>query len=245
MREPINTVVLLGTGLIGSGWAARCLAHGLDVVAWDPDPSAEATLFANVDSAWPILKEVGLQSGADRSRLKFETSLEAALSVADYVQENAPDDEVLKVKLITQVDQLLPPDVVIASSSSGIRPSLLQEKTKYPQRVMIGHPFHPVYLLPLVEIVGGQATTEDTLRAGGGFYRSLGMRPLQAPVEIDGYISDRLQQALFHEALYMIEAGICTPAEIDAAITGGPGLRWAFLGPMLTFHLAGGDGGIR
>ena len=187
MREPINTVVLLGTGLIGSGWAARCLAHGLDVVAWDPDPSAESTLFANVDSAWPILKEVGLQSGADRSRLKFETSLEAALSVADYVQENAPDDEVLKVKLITQVDQLLPPDVVIASSSSGIRPSLLQEKTKYPQRVMIGHPFHPVYLLPLVEIVGGQATTEDTLRAGGGFYRSLGMRPLQAPVEIDGY----------------------------------------------------------
>ena len=245
MRDPVNTVVLLGAGLIGSGWAARCLAYGLDVVAWDPDPSAEATLVANVDNAWPILEEVGLRSGADRNRLKFETSLEAALSVADYVQENAPDDESLKIRLITQADQHLPPDVVIASSSSGIRPTLLQEKTQYPQRVMIGHPFNPVYLLPLVEIVGGQATDEDTLRAGGAFYRSLSMRPLLAPVEIDGYISDRLQQVLFHEALYMIEAGICTPAQIDAAITGGPGLRWAFLGPMLTFHLAGGEGGIR
>ena len=130
MRDPVNTGVLLGTGLIGSGWAARCLAHGLDVVAWDPDPSAEATLFANVDNAWPILEKVGLQSGADRSRLKFETSFEAALSVADYVQENAPDDESLKIKLITQADQHLPPDVVIASSSSGIRPSLLQGKAQ-------------------------------------------------------------------------------------------------------------------
>ena len=159
MRDPVNTVVLLGTGLIGSGWAARCLAHGLDVVAWDPDPSAEATLFANVDNAWPILEEVGLHSGADRSRLRFEPSLEAALSVADYVQENAPDDEALKIKLIAQADQLLPPDVIIASSSSGIRPSLLQDGAQYPQRIMIGHPFNPVYLLPLVEIVGGQATS--------------------------------------------------------------------------------------
>ena len=245
MREPVKTVALLGAGLIGSGWAARCLAHGLDVVAWDPDPSTESSLRANVDNAWPILKEVGLHSNADQSRLKFETSLEDALSVADFVQESAPDDEALKTKLIMQADQLLPPDVVIASSSSGIRPTRLQAEAVHSQRIMIGHPFNPVYLLPLVELVGGQATSEDTLRAGAKFYRSLTMRPLLAPVEIDGYISDRLQQVLFHEALYMIEAGICSPAEIDAAITGGPGLRWAFLGPMLTFHLAGGEGGIR
>ena len=245
MREQVKTVALLGAGLIGSGWAARCLAHGLDVVAWDPDPSAESGLRANVKNAWPILKEVGLHSDADQDRLKFETSLQVALSDADYVQESAPDDEALKIKLIVQVDQLLPPDVVIASSSSGIRPSLLQAETIHSHRVMIGHPFNPVYLLPLVELVRGQATSEETLRAGAKFYRSLKMRPLLAPVEIDGYISDRLQQVLFHEALYMIEAGICSPAEIDAAITGGPGLRWAFLGPMLTFHLAGGEGGIR
>ena len=191
MREQVKTVALLGAGLSGSGWAARCLAHGLDVVAWDPNPSAESGLRANVKNAWPILKEVGLHSDADQDRLKFETSLPVALSDADYVQESAPDDEALKIELIVKVDQLLPPDVVIASSSSGIRPSLLQAETIHSHRVMIGHPFNPVYLLPLVELVRGQATSEETLRAGAKFYRSLKMRPLLVPVEIDGYISDR------------------------------------------------------
>lgn len=245
MRDPVKTVALLGSGLIGSGWAARCLAYGLDVVAWDPGPGSEGVLRTNVESAWPVLRELGLAPGADVGRLRFEGSFEAALADADYVQENAPDDESLKRTLITQADAQLGADVIIASSSSGIRPSLLQQDARYPERVIIGHPFNPVYLLPLVEVVGGKHTSEDAIRFGAAFYRAIGMRPLHARVEIDGYISDRLQQVLFHEALYMIRDGICTPAEIDAAITGGPGLRWAFLGPMLAFHLAGGEGGIR
>ena len=241
----VSRVAILGSGLIGSGWAARCLAHGLDVVAWDPNPSAEAVLRSNVENAWPTLTDVGLASGASMDRLSFVTDLEACVGDADFIQENAPDNEDLKRKLLSQADVAAPVDTIIASSSSGIRPTLIARDCKHPERVVIGHPFNPVYLLPLVEIMGGEQTSGEVIKRAGQFYRSIGMRPLHARVEVDGYIADRLQQVLFHEALYMIREGVCTPAEIDASITGGPGLRWAFLGPMLAFHLAGGEGGLR
>ena len=244
-RGETATVAILGSGLIGSGWAARFLAHGLEVRAWDPDPTAEKALRDNVENAWPLLSEIGVADDAGLERLRFEPSLERCLAGADFVQENAPDDLTLKQEIITRVSLMVESRVMIASSSSGIRPSLLQSEARHPERVLVGHPFNPVYLLPLVELVGGNRTAESTIVRAGRFYRSVGMRPLHTRVEIDGYISDRLQQVLFHEALYMIRDGICTPAEIDAAITGGPGLRWAFLGPMLTFHLAGGKGGLR
>ena len=243
--DGVSRVAILGSGLIGSGWAARCLARGLDVVAWDPNPAAEAVLRANLENAWPILTEVGLAPGASMERLRFVTELEACVSEADFIQENAPDDEQLKRNLISQADAAAPADAIIASSSSGIRPTLIQRDCAHPERVVIGHPFNPVYLLPLVEIMGGENTSADTIKRAGCFYRGIGMRPLHARIENDGYISDRLQHAIFHEALYMIREGVCTSAEIDASITGGPGLRWAFLGPMMAFHLAGGEGGLR
>ena len=244
-QENVTTVAVLGSGLIGSGWAARFLAHGLDVRAWDPDPAAEKGLRENVERAWPLLTELGVSEDADQERLSFETSMECCLAGAQFVQENAPDDVGIKSEIIASASRICGADVMIASSSSGIRPSLLQNEARHPGRILVGHPFNPVYLLPLVEVVGGEQTTDSTITRACAFYRALGMRPMHTRVEVDGYISDRLQQVLFHEALYMIRDGVCTPAEIDAAITGGPGLRWAFIGPMLTFHLAGGKGGLR
>ena len=241
----VRTVAILGSGLIGSGWAARCLAHGLDVVAWDPDPGAEAGLRANVDNAWAALEQTGLAADADRARLRFVTSVAECVRDADFVQENAPDREDLKRALLAEADSHAPSTAVIASSSSGIRPTLIQRDCRHAGRVLIGHPFNPVYLLPLVEVVAGERTTPESVQAAARFYRAIGMRPLHVRKEIDGYLSDRIQQTIFHEALHMVRDGVCTPAELDAAITGGPGLRWPLLGPCFTCHLAGGPGGMR
>lgn len=241
----IRTVGIVGSGLIGSGWAARALAHGLDVIAWDPNPEAEPGFRLNVENAWLTLSEMGLAEGASLDRLSFVTDLEKCAGNSDFLQENAPDNEQLKRDLITRLDGMTRPDVIIASSSSGILPTLLQRECQHPQRVLIGHPFNPVYLLKLVEVMGGEQTSADVITRAGRFYRTIGMRPLHARVEVEGYISDRLQQVVFHEALYMIKEGVATAAEIDASITGGPGRRWAFLGPMMAFHLAGGEGGLR
>ena len=241
----VSTVGIVGSGLIGSGWAARCLASGLDVIAWDPNPAAETGFRTNVDNAWVTLSEIGLAEDASLERLRFVSELEECAKSSDFLQENAPDNETLKRDLITQLDGAAGPEAIIASSSSGILPTLLQRDCANPERVIIGHPFNPVYLLKLVEIMGGEKTSRDTLTRAGRFYRSIGMRPLHARVEVAGYISDRLQQCVFHEALYMIREGVATAAEIDASITAGPGRRWAFLGPMMAFHLAGGEGGLR
>lgn len=241
----VKTVGIIGAGLIGSGWAARCLAHGLTVIAWDPDKTVEKKFRANIENAWLVLEEIGLSANADMDRLTMVEDLDACASACDFFQENAPDNEKLKRDLITRVDTLAKPDAIIASSSSGILPTLLQRECKHPERVIIGHPFNPVYMLKLVEIMGGEKTSNQTIKEAGAFYRSIGMRPLHCRKEIEGYISDRLQQAIFHEALYMIRMGVATSSEIDAAITGGAGRRWAMMGPMMTFHLAGGEGGLR
>ncbi len=244
-NDAVNTVAILGAGLIGSGWAARCLAHGRDVVAWDPNPAAEQGLRANIDNAWPALEEVGLDAAADRTRLRFVSSVAECVAGADFVQENAPDREDLKRTLLAEADRHAPVHAIIASSSSGIRPTLIARDCAHPERVVIGHPFNPVYLLPLVEVVAGEQTGPEAVQRAARFYRDIGMRPLHVRREIDGYLSDRIQQTIFHEALYMVRDGVCTPAELDAAITGGPGLRWPMLGPCLTWHLAGGPGGMR
>jgi carnitine 3-dehydrogenase len=242
---PVRRLAVIGTGVIGSGWAARALARGLDVVAWDPAPGAQARLRAEVANAWVALKRVGLARSATRRRLSFARSLAGAVEGADFVQESGPEDEDLKRSLITEIDRVAAPGVVIASSSSGLMPTRLQAGSEHPERVLIGHPFNPVYLLPLVEVVGGRQTRGQSIGAAVAFYRRLGMRPLHVRTEIEGYISDRLQEALWREALHMVADGVATTTEIDEAIVYGPGLRWAFMGTCLTFHMAGGDRGMR
>lgn len=243
-HDQIRTVAVVGTGLIGSGWAALFLARGLDVVACDPAAGASERLERAIDNAWPALERQGLAANAARSRLRFEPALEAAVGSADFVQENAPEDEAVKTALLATIDACAPADVVVASSSSGLLPTRIQAQCAHPERVVIGHPFNPVYILPLVEVLGGERTSIEAVEIATAFYASLGKHPLRVRKEVEGYVSDRLQEALWREALHMVKEGVATTAEIDAAIIHGPGLRLALMGPCLTFHLAGGEEGM-
>ena len=241
----IRKVGLVGTGVIGAGWAARLLHRGIIVTATDPNDKAEVRLRAAIDNAQPALAKLAPASVTGSSRLTFTPDLDAAVADADFIQESVPERMDLKRELLQRVSRLARPDVVIASSSSGLLPSQLQEGCSNPARILVGHPFNPVYLLPLVEIVGGKQTSEHTVAAAEAFYSSIGMRPLHVRNEIEGYISDRLQEALWREALHLVNDGIATTDEIDQAVIYGPALRWAFMGTCLTFHLAGGEGGMR
>lgn len=241
----VRKVAVVGTGVIGSGWAARCLAAGYDVVATDPADGAEAKLRTSVTRAWASLKHVGLAEGASLDRLTFESDMERALEDVDFVQENAPEREDLKRELLARIDALAKPEAIIASSTSGITPSTLQADCATGHRVLVGHPFNPVYLLPLVEVVPGALTTKAIVEQTETFYRSIGMQPLIVHKEVEGHVADRLMEALWREALHIVNDGIATTEEVDAAIMYGAGLRWALMGPFLTFHLAGGDEGMR
>lgn len=244
-RGKVETLGIVGTGVIGAGWAARALACGLDVVAWDPGAGAEAKLRAAIDNAWPALIKLGLFPGASRERLRFVASVQAVAEQADFIQESAPDRLDLKHDLHTEIDRHAAPDVLIASSSSGLLPTEIQADCQHAQRVLIGHPFNPVYLLPLVELVGGERTDAQALTVAGEVYKAMGMHPLLVRNEIEGYLSDRLQEALWRENLHLVNDGVATTEELDDAIVYGPGLRWAFMGVNKTFHLAGGDAGMR
>jgi carnitine 3-dehydrogenase len=240
-----KTIAVIGTGVIGAGWAARCLAHGHDVMAWDPGEGAEGKLRAAIDNAWGALERTGLADGASRERLVFVSSVEAAAAPADFIQENAPEREDLKQDLLARIDAAAKPEAVIASSTSGLLPSRLQARMKRPDRFVVGHPFNPVYLLPLVEVLGGARTAASAIAAAQDFYATIGMRPLHVRTEIEGFIADRLMEALWREALWLVKDGVATTEEIDAAIVYGCGLRWSLMGTFLTFHLAGGEGGMR
>lgn len=246
MTATPRTLGVVGTGVVGSGWVARALAQGLDVIAWDVAPGWQGRLRDAVANAWPALQCVGLHPDAGTRRLRAAASLDVLCRDADYIQEAAPERLDLKRGLLADLDGLAGPDVLIASSTSGFKPTDLQAGCeRHPERVLVGHPFNPVYLLPLVEVVGGERTAAETVVRAIGFYRDLGMQPLHVRREIDGFLSDRLQEALWREALHLVNDDVATTAEIDAAITYGPGLRWAFLGTCLAFHMAGGDGGMR
>lgn len=244
MPRPIRTLAVVGTGVIGAGWAARALAHGLDVVAWDPAPGWQERLASAVGNAWPALEKVGLYAGASPDRLHCADSLGAACRAADFIQESAPERLALKQFLLEEIDAEAPPDILIASSTSGLLPTELQSRCRHPQRLVVGHPFNPVYLLPLVEVLGGRQTSPESIDHAVSFYRNLGMHPLKVRTEIEGFLSDRLQEALWRELLHLMNDGVATTEELDAAIVYGPGLRWAFMGTCLTFHLAGGDAGM-
>ena len=242
--EDVRTVCCVGAGVIGGGWAAYFLAHGYDVVAWDPAPDAEERLRHLVDAAWPALTELGLAPGADRSRLRFEPDLATALAEAQFVQESAPEDLDLKIKLLADIDAAAPEGIVISSSTSGYGMSEMQGACPHPDRTIVGHPFNPPYLIPLVEVVGGSATSPEVVEWTSDFFRHVGKSVITMDREVPGFIANRLQEALWREALHMVAEGEATVEQIDLSITDGPGLRWPIQGPMLTFHLAGGQGGM-
>ncbi|CAB3778239.1 L-carnitine dehydrogenase [Paraburkholderia caffeinitolerans] len=241
----IKTFAAIGSGVIGSGWVARALAHGLDVVAWDPGPGAEKQLRDNVANAWPALERVGLAQGASQERLRFVNTIEECVAHADFIQESAPEREELKLALHEQISRAAKPDAIIASSTSGLLPTDFYARALHPERCIVGHPFNPVYLLPLVEVVGGERTSPATIDAALRIYHELGMRPLHVRKEVPGFIADRLLEALWREALHLVDEGVATTGEIDDAIRFGAGIRWSFMGTFLTYTLAGGDAGMR
>ncbi|APE30807.1 3-hydroxybutyryl-CoA dehydrogenase [Halomonas aestuarii] len=239
-------LTVIGTGVIGNGWIARALARGWDVVAFDPAPGASARTRAFVDNAWGSLERLGLAEGASPDRLRFVASLEAAVEGADLIQENVPERLPLKQEILAALDAAAAPGTIIGSSTSGFKPSDLQRDcTRAPGRVIVAHPFNPVYLLPLVELVGGDATEAAHTETAQALYQALAMRPLVVRREIEGHIADRLMEALWREALHLVNDGVATTEEIDAAVVYGCGLRWSLMGTFLTFHLAGGEQGMR
>jgi len=245
MTREIKRVTIIGTGVIGASWTALLLANGLEVTATDVAPDAEATLRRFVDAAWPALKRLGLASGASQPNLKFTADLPAAVRGADFVQENGPERIDFKRKLYGQLDELLPPDVIIASSSSGLTMSEIQSGCpSHPERCVIGHPFNPPHLVPLVEIVGGAKTSEDTILRAAEFYTALGKRTVRLHKEIPGHVANRLQAALAREVYYLVAEGVVSVADVDTALCWGPGLRWGIMGQVLLNHLGGGRGGI-
>ncbi|OLU16423.1 3-hydroxybutyryl-CoA dehydrogenase [Pseudomonas sp. PA1(2017)] len=241
----IKIFAALGTGVIGAGWIARALARGLDVHAWDPAPGAEAALRTRIANAWPALEKQGLAPGASVQRLRFFADLDACVRDADFIQESAPERLDLKLALHACISAVARADVIIGSSTSGLLPSEFYAEAQHPERCVVGHPFNPVYLLPLVEVVGGERTAPEALQAAIAVYSALGMRPLHVRKEVPGFIADRLLEALWREALHLVNDGVATTGEIDDAIRFGAGLRWSFMGTFLTYTLAGGDAGMR
>ena len=244
-NKPIRRITIIGTGVIGASWASLFLAKGLDVVAPDVAPGAEAALKHFVAAAWPALQRLGLASGASQSRLSFTAALTDAVKDADLVQENGPEKIEFKKTLYRQLDELLHPSVIIASSSSGLTMSEIQSACElHPERCVIGHPFNPPHLVPLVEIVGGAKTSKDTIERADEFYTSIGQRTVRVNKEMPGHVANRLQAALSREVYYLVAEGVVSAADIDTALSWGPGLRWGIMGSMMLNHLGGGPGGI-
>lgn len=240
----IARVAVVGTGVIGASWAAFFLARGLDVTATDPAPGAEQRLRDAVQRHWPTMVRMGLAEGASIDRLRFDPVLESALEGCDFVQENGPERADFKADLYERMDAAAPPHVLLASSSSGLAVSVMQVRCESPQRVVLGHPFNPPHLIPLVEVGGGEGTSPEAIQRTMDFYTALGKKPIHVRREIPGHIANRLQAALWREAFNLVDQGVASVADIDTAIAHGPGLRWALMGPFMNLHLSGGEGGM-
>jgi 3-hydroxyacyl-CoA dehydrogenase len=244
-EKPIRRIAIIGTGVIGASWTALFLAKGLEVIATDIAPDAEATLRRFVKAAWPALERLGLAPGASQSHLAFTPDMVAAAKSADFVQENGPERIDFKKKLYRQLDELLAADVIVASSSSGLTMSEIQSDCPlHPERCVIGHPFNPPHLVPLVEIVGGAKTSEATIDRVAEFYAGLGKQSVRLRKEVPGHVANRLQAALAREVYYLVAEGVVSAADVDTALSWGPGLRWGIMGNMMLNHLGGGPGGI-
>ena len=241
----IQNVTIVGTGVIGASWAAYYLSRGFNVIATDPAPNAEANLRKYVDEAWKTLSKNGIAPSASRDRLSFEPKMARALAQADFVQENAPERPDFKAKLFADMDDATKPGAILASSSLSITMDVIQSACKRPQRCVIGHPFNPPHVIPLVEVVGGAKTSAETIEKTMAFYASIGKKPIRLYKALPGHVANRLQAALYKEVLYLIQQGVLSVEDADAAVCYGPGPRWGVMGPSLQWHLGGGPGGIQ
>ena len=240
----VNRICCIGAGPIGAGWTACFLARAYSVTAYVHEPAEETSLRSLIETAWSSLESLGLAEGASLENLRCTSDLTEAVAGAQFIQESAPENMQLKQALYEELGRLVPANVVIASSTSGLPMSDIQARCSTPQRTVVGHPFNPPYLLPLVEIVGGAATDPAAVQWLSDFYKVAGKAPLILKKEIPGFIATRLQEAIWREALHMISNGEATVEDIDFAVVNGPGPRWAMMGPCLVYHLGGGEGGM-
>jgi 3-hydroxyacyl-CoA dehydrogenase len=237
-------VAIVGTGVIGAGWATHFLAQGFAVTATDPADGAEARLREWIDNSWPAVERLGLATGASRQNLTFTTDVDVAVRHADFIQESGPERLEVKHALIANIESAAKEDVIIASSSSGLSVSEMQAGARHPERIVLGHPFNPSHIIPLVEVGGGRLTSPDNVAKTMAFYAATGKKPIRIDKEVKGHIANRLQVALWQEAISLVQRGVASVEAIDAAIAYGPGLRWALLGPFLNLHASGGPGGV-
>ncbi|MDZ7866955.1 3-hydroxyacyl-CoA dehydrogenase NAD-binding domain-containing protein [Acidovorax sp.] len=244
MDSTVKRVAVVATGVIGASWAAYFLARGLDVDATDPSPGAEERLREAVAAHWPTLERQGLAPGTSLARLAFHARLEDAVATADFVQESGPERADFKAELFRQIDAAAPAHAILASSSSGLSVTAMQALCARPGLVVLGHPFNPPHMIPLVEVGGGEKTVPEAIERAMAFYTAIGKRPIHVRREIKGHIANRLQAALWREAFHLVNEGVATVADIDTAIAQGPGLRWALMGPFMNLHLSGGAGGV-
>jgi len=245
MLSKINKIAVVGTGVVGTGWIIRMLAHNKKVIAFDLNIKQKKLLIKEIKRSLPFVKKLFKKKKINLKNLNFKTSLIEALKDADFIQECATENYKLKIKLMSDIGKYSKPNSIISSSSSGLLPSIIFSKCKNPNRGIIGHPFNPVYMLPAVEIVPGKKTSKKILKKANDFYKSISMNPINVKKELPGYLSDRLQEALWREGLHIINEGYATTKDLDRAIEDGPGLRWSLMGTFLTFHLAGGKSGMK
>ncbi|OAJ57364.1 3-hydroxyacyl-CoA dehydrogenase [Paraburkholderia ginsengiterrae] len=242
-KQTVN-IAIVGTGVIGAGWAAHFLARGFAVTATDPADGAESRLRDWIDNCWPVVERLGLADGASRDNLTFTPDVHAAVRHADFIQESGPERLDIKHSLIASIEAGARADAIIASSSSGLAISEIQAGARHPERIVLGHPFNPSHIIPLVEVGGGNLTSPENIARTMAFYASTGKKVIRINKEVKGHIANRLQVALWQEAISLVQRGVASVADIDAAISYGPGLRWALLGPFLNLHASGGPGGI-
>ena len=241
----IKKIAVIGTGVIGTGWIIRFLAHDKKVIAYDKNLNSDKKIIAEIKRTWPYVKKLFNKKRLKLKNFSFTTSLKESLKDADFIQECAPENYKLKIKLMEIIGKYSKPNIIISSSSSGLLPSKIYSKCKNPSRTVIAHPFNPVYMLPGVEIVPGKKTDRKFLKKANKFYKSVSMNPIMIKKELPGYLSDRLQEALWREALHIVNEGYASTKDLDRAIEDGPGMRWSLMGTFLTFHLAGGKAGMK
>ena len=241
----INKIAVIGAGVIGSGWVVRFLAHNKKVIVYDQDPKLKKKVISEIKRAWPFVKKLFNKKKLKLENFKYVTNIEDALKDADFIQECAPENYKLKTKLMKIIGKYSKINAIISSSSSGLLPSKIYSKCKNPSRAIIAHPFNPVYMLPGIEIVPGRKTSAKTLKKAKKFYESISMNPIMLKKELPGFLSDRLQEALWREALHIVNEGYASTQDLDRAVEDGPGMRWSLMGTFLTFHLAGGKAGMK
>ena len=241
----IKKIAVIGTGVIGTGWIIRFLAHNKKVIAYDKNLKLKKNIIKEIKNSQTHIKKLFNKKKINLNNFEYVNSIKEAVKSADFIQENAVENYKIKTQLMNEIGKYSKPNAIISSSSSGLLPTKIYSKCKFPSRTMIGHPFNPVYLCPGVEVVPGKKTQKKFLNQAKNFYKSISMNPIMVKKELPGYLADRLQEALWREALHIVNEGYASTKDLDRAIEDGPGLRWSLMGTFLTFHLAGGKEGMK